>query len=102
MPAYYSRQFEAVLGESRNVRGVMQADEVLLQEMERLLNGANVHVGRTLMCRYVSECCVGKKPELINSLHDELTQWIAAEIRKNTKAQTPSEDAALTRRAHVK
>ncbi len=54
------------------------------------------------MCRYVSECWVGKKPELINSLHDELTRWITAESRKKHEGLAPSEDAAFTRRAHVK
>ncbi len=64
---------------------VMQTDEVLLQEMERLLNGANVHEGRTLMCRYVAECFVGKKPELINALHDELSNWVVSARQTKSK-----------------
>jgi hypothetical protein len=79
----------------------METDEVLLQEMERLLNGANVHEGRTLMCRYVSECYVGNRPELVNALHDELAQWIVTASRKSI-GRVVTEDAALTRRAHAK
>ncbi len=56
-------------------------DYVLVHQTERLLDGANVHEWRSLLCRYLAECWVGKHPELINALHDELTAKVAAETR---------------------